>query len=302
MSALADRMPAERISPLLKEPREVTALDRLELLCDPGSLHVIRSTVLPRRESKRMREGDGVVGGGRHDLGAPGLLLRAGPVVRRRLAGRGARRDDRASDAARRPRQGARDRLRRVRRCPHGRRHRRSRRIRPDLPREREALRSRPADLRDHGRVRRRRRVLAGAHRLRRDDGGLRDVPHRPRRRARGHGRGRGCAGARRAEGAREERRLPVRRGQRSRGCWRGAGTARPPAAARRRAAAARPARTGAVDGPLGARAGCGTPGLRRAPRDPRDRGQRGAARGLAALGAQHGHGVLPDRWPRRSA
>ena len=62
MSALADRMPAERISPLLKEPREVTALDRLELLCDPGSLHVIRSTVLPRRESKRMREGDGVVG------------------------------------------------------------------------------------------------------------------------------------------------------------------------------------------------------------------------------------------------
>src|SRR4051794_25365835 len=61
MSALADRMPAERISPLLKEPREVTARDRLELLCDPGSLHVIRSTVLPRRESKRMREGDGVV-------------------------------------------------------------------------------------------------------------------------------------------------------------------------------------------------------------------------------------------------
>jgi len=46
MSALADRMPAERISPLLKEPREVTARDRLELLCDPGSLHVIRSTVL----------------------------------------------------------------------------------------------------------------------------------------------------------------------------------------------------------------------------------------------------------------
>ena len=62
MSALADRMPAERISALLKEPREVTARDRLELLCDPGSLHVIRSTVLPRRESKRMREGDGVVG------------------------------------------------------------------------------------------------------------------------------------------------------------------------------------------------------------------------------------------------
>ena len=71
MSALADRMPAERISPLLKEPREVTARDRLELLCDPGSLHVIRSTVLPRRESKRMREGDGVVGAAGTIAGRP---------------------------------------------------------------------------------------------------------------------------------------------------------------------------------------------------------------------------------------
>jgi hypothetical protein len=71
MSALADRMPAERISPLLKEPREVTARDRLELLCDPGSLHVIRSTVLPRRESKRMREGDGVVGAAGRSPAAP---------------------------------------------------------------------------------------------------------------------------------------------------------------------------------------------------------------------------------------
>jgi acetyl-CoA carboxylase carboxyltransferase component len=64
-------MPAERISPLLKEPREVTARDRLELLCDPGSLHVIRSTVLPRRESKRMREGDGVVGAAGTIAGRP---------------------------------------------------------------------------------------------------------------------------------------------------------------------------------------------------------------------------------------
>ena len=67
MSALADRMPAERFGTALldrpaEEPRELTARERLELLCDPGSLHVIRSTVLPRRESKRMREGDGVVG------------------------------------------------------------------------------------------------------------------------------------------------------------------------------------------------------------------------------------------------
>lgn len=71
MSALADRMPAERISPLLKEPREITARDRLELLCDPGSLHVIRSTVLPRRESKRMRDGDGVIGAAGTIAGRP---------------------------------------------------------------------------------------------------------------------------------------------------------------------------------------------------------------------------------------
>ncbi len=72
MSALADRMPAERFSTaLLEEPRTLTARERLELLCDPGSLHVIRSTVLPRRESKRMREGDGVVGASGTIAGRP---------------------------------------------------------------------------------------------------------------------------------------------------------------------------------------------------------------------------------------
>ena len=72
MSALADRMPAERVgTALLEEPRELGARERLELLCDPGSLHVIRSTVLPRRESKRMREGDGVVGAAGTIAGRP---------------------------------------------------------------------------------------------------------------------------------------------------------------------------------------------------------------------------------------
>jgi acetyl-CoA carboxylase carboxyltransferase component len=66
MSALAERMPA-----LLEEPRTLTAHERLELLCDPGSLHVIRSTVLPRRESKRMRPGDGVVGAAGTIAGRP---------------------------------------------------------------------------------------------------------------------------------------------------------------------------------------------------------------------------------------
>jgi len=71
MSALADRMPAERLSALLEEPRTLTARERLELLCDPGSLHVIRSTVLPRRESKRMQQGDGVVGAAGTIAGRP---------------------------------------------------------------------------------------------------------------------------------------------------------------------------------------------------------------------------------------
>ncbi len=55
MSALAEPL-------VLHEPRTLDARGRLEALCDPGSLNVIRSTVLPRRESKRMAPGDGVVG------------------------------------------------------------------------------------------------------------------------------------------------------------------------------------------------------------------------------------------------
>jgi acetyl-CoA carboxylase carboxyltransferase component len=64
MSALAERTNGYVRGGLrvVDEPRTLDAYERLEALCDPGSLHVIRSTVLPRRESKRMREGDGVVG------------------------------------------------------------------------------------------------------------------------------------------------------------------------------------------------------------------------------------------------
>jgi acetyl-CoA carboxylase carboxyltransferase component len=70
MSALAERTMDRRrangrrqvAAAVVPEPPVLSAYERLEALCDPGSLHVIRSTVLPRRESKRMREGDGVVG------------------------------------------------------------------------------------------------------------------------------------------------------------------------------------------------------------------------------------------------
>jgi acetyl-CoA carboxylase carboxyltransferase component len=67
VSALAERLPAL----VVEERAELGPLERLELLCDPGSLHTIRSTVLPRRESKRMRAGDGVVGAAGTIAGRP---------------------------------------------------------------------------------------------------------------------------------------------------------------------------------------------------------------------------------------
>jgi methylmalonyl-CoA decarboxylase subunit alpha len=57
VSALAERFT------VVDQPRSLDAHGRLEALFDPGSLHVIRSTVLPRREG-RSTPGDGVVGGG----------------------------------------------------------------------------------------------------------------------------------------------------------------------------------------------------------------------------------------------
>jgi acetyl-CoA carboxylase carboxyltransferase component len=68
MSALAERTPLVRHEPA---PPALDARGRLETLCDPGSLHVIRSTVLPRRESKRMQPGDGVVGAAGTVAGRP---------------------------------------------------------------------------------------------------------------------------------------------------------------------------------------------------------------------------------------
>lgn len=49
----------------------LTALERLEVLCDPGSLQVIRSTVTSRHMGERTRAGDGVVGGSGRVDGRP---------------------------------------------------------------------------------------------------------------------------------------------------------------------------------------------------------------------------------------
>ncbi len=67
MSALAER------TAVAAEPRlaPLDAHGRLEALFDPGSLNVIRSTVLPRRQAKRTAPGDGVVGGSGTVAGRP---------------------------------------------------------------------------------------------------------------------------------------------------------------------------------------------------------------------------------------
>jgi acetyl-CoA carboxylase carboxyltransferase component len=44
-------------------PEKLTAFDRLELLCDPGTLRTIRGSVTSRRMGAKARPGDGVVGG-----------------------------------------------------------------------------------------------------------------------------------------------------------------------------------------------------------------------------------------------
>ncbi|HEY2603814.1 MAG TPA: acyl-CoA carboxylase subunit beta [Thermoleophilaceae bacterium] len=55
----------QSLRPPLREatPSRLTALDRLELLCDSGSLRTIRSTVTSRFMGAKARPGDGVLGG-----------------------------------------------------------------------------------------------------------------------------------------------------------------------------------------------------------------------------------------------
>jgi acetyl-CoA carboxylase carboxyltransferase component len=52
-------------------PAELTPIQRLEALCDPGSLHVIRSEVTSKRMGDKARAGDGVVGAAGRVEGRP---------------------------------------------------------------------------------------------------------------------------------------------------------------------------------------------------------------------------------------
>jgi len=55
--------PRPETAPDGRADREINALDRLELLCDPGSLALIRSEVTSTTMGAKARSGDGVVGG-----------------------------------------------------------------------------------------------------------------------------------------------------------------------------------------------------------------------------------------------
>jgi acetyl-CoA carboxylase carboxyltransferase component len=54
-----------------RETEQLAPLERLEALCDPGSLHLIRSDVLSARMGGRARAGDGVVAGSGRVDGRP---------------------------------------------------------------------------------------------------------------------------------------------------------------------------------------------------------------------------------------
>ena len=56
---------------IVREPVVLGPLERLEALCDPGSLHVIRSGVSSRRMGDKARAGDGVVGAAGRVNGRP---------------------------------------------------------------------------------------------------------------------------------------------------------------------------------------------------------------------------------------
>src|SRR5215208_7436990 len=56
---------------VVREPAVLGPLERLEALCDPESLHVIRSGVSSRRMGDKARPGDGVVGAAGRVNGRP---------------------------------------------------------------------------------------------------------------------------------------------------------------------------------------------------------------------------------------
>ena len=227
------------IDPRRRSGASSSPVERLEALCDRGSLTLLRSDVRSRRMGEKARAGDGVIAGAGRVDGRPVFCYAQDPsylggslgeqhadsiVKVLRLAGRaGAPVVGFIESGGARMQEGT----------------RRARRLRADLPRARRAERQDPADLRDLRRVGRRRLLLARADRLRDHDRAREHVPHRPRGRPRGHGRGRQRRRARRLQGPRAQRRRALRRRRRRRRRAARPRPARPPARQPRRARAA---------------------------------------------------------------
>ena len=110
--------------------------------------------------------GDGVVTGLRPHRRPARLRLLAGLHRVRRVAVRGARREDLQGDGPRDAERRAGDRPQRLRRRAHPGRRRLARRLRRHLPAQHARVGRRAADLGDPRPVRGRRGVLAGDHRL----------------------------------------------------------------------------------------------------------------------------------------
>ncbi|MDQ3933893.1 MAG: acyl-CoA carboxylase subunit beta [Actinomycetota bacterium] len=69
-SEQADRAPTLTVAPF-DETEVLSPLERLEMLCDPGSVHVIRSVVRSYELGDKARDGDGVVGASGTIAGRP---------------------------------------------------------------------------------------------------------------------------------------------------------------------------------------------------------------------------------------
>ena len=176
-------------APTATQARPLRPLERLQLLGDEGSLHVIRSEVASERMGDKARPGDGVIGGSLRIGGRPVFCF----AQDARYAGGslGAQHADTIVRV---------QRLARQARVPvigfvesGGARMQEGLAALNGYARifsEHVALSGQvPQISRDHRHLGRRRLLLAGADGLRRHDRGREHVPHRPRRRPRGHGR-----------------------------------------------------------------------------------------------------------------
>ena len=288
-------------------PSGSAPLERLEALCDPGSLQLMRTQVASARMGEQ---------GARRataSSAAPAASAAARSSAYAQDAGfaggslgAGARRHDRARARAGRARARARSS---ASSSPAARACRRALAALAGYGRifraQRRAVRARAADLGHHRRLGRRRLLLAGADRLRGHDRDGGDVPHRPRRRARGDGRGR----RRRTSSAAP--RVHERNGvchfvaddrASTPRCWRATCSTTCP---QTRGEPPRARRRGRRPRPTTRARSC--PTTSRSVYDVRDvaaraRRRRAPARGRAALGAQHGLRVRAHRRAARSA